>query len=527
MKKQVLGLMAGIVTVAVMTGCQCVKSKKPAAAAAAPAPKAMAAVPAKAMMVKKSTGCATLSTDGSQTMVVQAFPTGDVNSSLILLETSAPAEVVINQPFICKFKATNLTDCDLEDVVVTDKLPANLEVMASDPKAVLKEGNLAEWALGQLGPKESKTITVKVQPKDASDITHCAKASAVTSMCSTVKVVSPKLQLTKSTPASVLLCDPIPVKLVVSNTGTGAIKNIQVTDTLPAGLVMADGKAASSFTVPALAAGESKVFVFDAKATKTGEFKNTATATADGDMKAEAASSVVVRQPVLVITKEGTKTQFAGRTIDYTITVTNTGDAAAQNLVVSDPVPAGTTFVKASAGGKVVEGKVVWNVASLEPNGKTTVTFTVNTATAGKIVNTAKAEATCAAPVSASAETVVKGIPAILLEVVDVTDPIEVGAQETYVIKVTNQGNAPDTNIKIVCTLEDSQSYVSSSGATAGTASGQVITFAPLASLAAKQVAEWKVEVKAAKAGDIRFTTQLTSDMLTRPVQETEATNQY
>jgi len=519
MKKQVLGLLAGIATVAVMTGCQCVKAKKHAAA---PAP-----APAKAMMVKKATGCASMKTDGSQNVVSQAFPTGDVNSSLILLETTAPAEVVVNQPFICKLKATNLTDCDLEDVVVTDKLPANLDVMASDPKAIVKEGNLAEWSLGQLGPKESKTITVKLQPKDASDITHCAKASAVTSMCSTVKVVSPKLQLKKTTPSTALLCNKIPVKLVVSNTGTGAIKNVLVTDNLPAGLALADGKTATSFTVPVLAAGESKEFVFDAKAAKSGEFKNTATATADGDLKAEDASTVVVQQPILVITKDATKTQFAGRVIDYTITVTNTGDAAAQNLVVSDPIPAGTTFVKASAGGKVVEGKVMWSVASLEPNGKTTVSFTVNTAVAGKIVNKATAEAACATAVSASAETDVKGIPAILLEVVDITDPIEVGAQETYVIKVTNQGNAPDNNIKIVCTLEDSQNYVSSSGPTAGTANGQVITFAPLASLGPKQVAEWKVEVKAVKAGDVRFTTQLTSDMLTRPVQETEATNQY
>jgi hypothetical protein len=95
------------------------------------------------------------------------------------------------------------------------------------------------------------------------------------------------------------------------------------------------------------------------------------------------------------------------------------------------------------------------------------------------------------------------------------------------VITATNQGSAPDTNIKIICTLEDSEQYVSSSGATTGIAAGNTITFAPLPSLAPKAQATWRVTVKAVKAGDVRFTTVMTTDQLTRPVQETEATNLY
>ena len=52
--------------------------------------------------------------------------------------------------------------------------------------------------------------------------------------------------------------------------------------------------------------------------------------------------------------------------------------------------------------------------------------------------NTAAAKGVCA-EAAASCETKVEGIPAILLEVIDLEDPIEVGAQTTYEIKVTNQ----------------------------------------------------------------------------------------
>lgn len=115
----------------------------------------------------------------------------------------------------------------------------------------------------------------------------------------------------------------------------------------------------------------------------------------------------------------------------------------------------------------------------------------------------------------------------ILLKVVDTKDPVEVGGSETYAITATNQGSVVDTNVTIVCTLEDSQEYASSSGATEATVEGNVITFAPFAALEPKTTAEWHVVVKALKVGDVRFKATMTSDQLTRPVEETEATNHY
>ena len=130
--------------------------------------------------------------------------------------------------------------------------------------------------------------------------------------------------------------------------------------------------------------------------------------------------------------------------------------------------------------------------------------------------------------------TEVTGIPAILLEVIDLDDPIQVGGEETYVITITNQGSAPDTNIRVVCTLEANQQFVSASGdsgsgtrVVTGTVRGNQIVFQPLASLAPKAVATLRVVVKCTAAGDTRFKLTMNSDQLTRPVDETEATNIY
>jgi len=529
MKKQLtsaLTLITAMGLAAAIAGCQCPQAKK---VAAAPAPVKVARVapaPAPAPKPLPKGGCPALRMEGDKIYASKAFPTGDVKTSVVLLEKSAPAEVNVGAPYIYTLTATNLSDCQIDEVTITDVLPANVTMQSSDPQANVS-GATATWMLGSLQPKESKSVTIKAVANASGEITNCARVTYVPNLCLTIAAVAPKLELTKTTPQAVLLCDEIPVKLVVSNTGTGVLRNVTVSDPLPAGLVAADGKNTVSFDAGSLAGGQSREFAFVAKATKTGEYKNTATAKSDSGLTADASSNVTVRQPVLAITKEGTQKVFAGRPIEYTITVSNKGDAAAKNVVITDPVPAGTRFMKASDGGQLAGQNITWQIANIEPNGSVKVTATVDSVQLGKVTNTASAQATCAAPVNATVSTDVAGIPAILLEVVDSPDPIEVGGTTTYTIVATNQGSINDNNIKIVCTLEDTQAYVSSSGATVGTAAGQVITFAPLATLAPKAKATWQVVIKAVKAGDVRFQTVMNTDMLTRPVQETEATNQY
>jgi uncharacterized repeat protein (TIGR01451 family) len=141
--------------------------------------------------------------------------------------------------------------------------------------------------------------------------------------------------------------------------------------------------------------------------------------------------------------------------------------------------------------------------------------------------NTVKATATCAEGVRASVKTTVAGIPAVLLEVIDVDDPVELGGQMMYVITATNQGSLPSTNIKIVCTLEENQQYVSSRGPTEGTIKGNTLTFETLRKLAPKAKATWRVVIKAVKIGDVRFKATMNTDQITRPVEETEATHLY
>ena len=110
---------------------------------------------------------------------------------------------------------------------------------------------------------------------------------------------------------------------------------------------------------------------------------------------------------------------------------------------------------------------------------------------------------------------------------VDSPDPVQIGTDTTYTVEVTNQGSATATNVKIICTLPAEETFLSAGGQTAGSASGNTITFAPLASLAPKAKATWTVKVKAKAEGDVRFRTSMIADQLKSTVDETESTNLY
>jgi len=462
---------------------------------------------------------------------MQSYPVCDTKGNAIRLEKMTPVEVVANEPFDYRIKVTNLTDSELQNVIVTDHVPANLMFKSSVPEMKKTEAGDVHWMLGTLKPKASEMISVSAVAEGTGLLTSCAEVSYDSPICAKINIVKPQLSLAKFAPSESLMCDRIPLRYVVSNTGSGYACNITIKDQLHEGLMTSDGGSEVMFTVESLGPGKSHEFKTMVDAHKSGSYQSKATATSTASGMAESnMTTTVVSQPVLAIAESGPASLYIGRSFTYEISVTNKGQAIARDTVIEASIPDELRFESASLGGSFSRsspGKVVWNIGTLEANASKTVTMTFAADKAGTIKTSAMAKAYCAETVSASAQTVLSGIPGILLEVIDVADPIEVGQNETYVITVTNQGSAPDTNIQIKCTLEENMQYVSSSGSTVASVVGNEITFARLDSLAPKAQAKWMVNVKAMGEGDMRFKAVMSSDQFIRPVEETEATTFY
>jgi len=465
--------------------------------------------------------------EAGKVSVSYAYPTGRKETSVVLVEKIAPARIQVGEEFTHHIKVTNLANCDLEDVIVSDRLMENYELKRSTPSAKSMADRDISWTIGRMEPAETRVIELVGMATGEGKLTGCSKVSYRTQLCLSVLAVEPKLNLTKSLPDDVIRCDAIPIRYVITNVGTGAARNVMVSDELPDGLMTQDGRSRILHEIRCLNAGESKEFCVNAKASKPGRYSFIATATAHGGLSAEAPGAIMVREPRLNISISSPSQIFIGRNFTYEIKVRNEGDAAAKDTVVNMKIPSGTSFMSATHNGSHSQNMVSWNLGTLDPGSSKTLRATLKAQRCAKITSVASAKAYCAEQVCSEAMTDLVGIPAVLLEVIDLKDPVEVGGNEIYVITVTNQGSSVDTNIRVTCMLEDTMQYSSSSGPTKATVSGNKIEFAPLKSLGSKAKATWRLNVKAVKSGDVRFKVSVIDDQLTRPVEESEATNFY
>ena len=409
------------------------------------------------------------------------------------------------------------------NVVVRETVPANATYVRSEPSATAN-GSQLTWQIGNLNAGESRDIKVWLKADKEGSIVNCASVTADPRTCAETRVVHPAIELTKTSPAQVLICDPIPMTLVVKNSGSSALTGVKVTDTLPEGL-LSEGKNSVAFDAGNLAAGESREFKFNATASKTGKFVNNAKATSGQGISAEASATTTVHEPVLSIACKSAEESFMGRPFNVCFTVVNNGDAPAAGTVVQVPVPAGLTFRSATAGGTLSGNNIVWNLSSLAVKAPQELCATFVSTTGGNFQFNGTAKGTCAKQVSTSCQTRVIGVAAILLEKSDDPDPIGVGETTTYTVKVTNQGTADDNNVRVVITVAPELAPVSATSG--GVINGNTVTFPVVPRLAAKEAVTYKVVARGVKAGDGHTVFNLNSDVLKKAISAEESTHVY
>ncbi|MEN6336600.1 MAG: hypothetical protein ABFE01_20290 [Phycisphaerales bacterium] len=444
----------------------------------------------------------------------------------IRLERIAPAEVPLNVPFEYTLRLTNVTRTALHDVVVVEQLPKNFNLQGTDPQAE-KTGETLSWSIGSLDPNAVREIKISGVAATAEPLRPCATLSfVVPPICGDIAVVEPKLTFVMVAAKEVLVCDPIELQFSVTNQGTGAAKDVKIVQTLPEGLKTLDGKADLVLDLGTLAPGESRQVARSIRADKTGEYVNKAVVTSGG-LTSEATATTLVRQPVLAIAKTGPAKQYIGRPTTYEITVANKGDAPAARATIEDMIPQGARDIQTTPAATIVGSKATWHLGTLDVNDTRKVAITFRPMGVEPLSLTATASAVCAEPASAKAETAMYGIAAVLLEVIDTDDPVQVGGLTTYIITATNQGSKPSSNMQITAFVEDTGQIVDTEGITPITVEGNIARSAPLASLAPQAKAMWKITVKAVKPGDVRFQASMSTADLGRNVEETEATQFY
>jgi uncharacterized repeat protein (TIGR01451 family) len=112
----------------------------------------------------------------------------------------------------------------------------------------------------------------------------------------------------------------------------------------------------------------------------------------------------------------------------------------------------------------------------------------------------------------------------LVLIAYDQNDPVVVGNETTYDIKVKNQGSGVANEVNISGQLGDQFAFIEGTGDSEVTNDGTSFNFAPIASLEPGQTVSWTISAKAENAGYARLNLDMNSTATKRSISEQEPT---
>ena len=381
---------------------------------------------------------------------------------------------------------------DAENVKVSFTLPGELQIVETS-----YGGLQAESTLAQLQQGEEATVWLKAMVLESA--VHGTKLTVTASADGTVSNAQETAVLEH--PQLTLACiagsntategETLQYTVTLANTGKGPAADVAVAITLPQGVENAtptapDGTsyAGGIWTVPALAVGESLSLVLQAtvkggmadgtdltaQAQVTGVSRRLADDSVATEMLAApiaASAPVTLSAPTLAIGLAVDKTSAAtGSVVNYIVTVSNKGSAAADKVGVTVSLPAanlqlGTVTPREGTSWDGNTGK--WTIPSLAPGTESTLKLeaVVTAAQPGETVTGGASiveagGAAMPAPLSASAAFAGENA-AVHLSITKTADRLgaQPGEELRYTLVVTNNGKAAISSIQVSDKLPD------------------------------------------------------------------------
>jgi hypothetical protein len=445
----------------------------------------------------------------------------------VSLEWFGPTVLKVGAPAEYTLLARNTSAIPLHKVIIQMKVPTGAKVVGSEPKSAGNETVLM-WDLGTLTPGQDRSVKVRLVPPGKGEMVCQAWVTVTGSSALTAQVREPQLKLAVQAPPKAVVGDPVALVLSVSNPGDHPADGVRLAVSLGSGLEVGTGSRAE-VEVGTLPAGETREVKVPCVAKAAGTQKCEVTAEGDGGLKANGSAAVSVLQPKLDLDVAGPKLRYLERKAVYSVKVSNPGDAAATEVVVSQRVPDGFKFAAADGGGKYdPEARTVrWTVGAVEPGAVKELKCELVASGTGDFTHTVTAAGARGVKAERAVPTKVEGLSALAMEVADSDDPVEVGSDTTYEIRVTNTGSKDETDVKLVCSIPAQMKFKAADGPGRFEVVGGEVVFDTLKRLPARGDVIYKVTVTAKQKGDARFKATLTAGDLSEPVTRQESTRVY
>ena len=452
---------------------------------------------------------------------------GRQTPSLSIVKT-APAEIQIGKPATFEITVRNVGSVPAHDVVIRDEVPHGTELHATNPTAGRASDGAVVWEMGSVKPDEEVTVLMEVLPTEEGEIGSVATVSFQASASAKSISTRPELEIEHSCPARVLVGEEVIFSIIISNPGTGDATNVVVVERVPDGLRHSSGSELE-YEIGTLHRGETRQLELTLVADQDREVENVLVARSDGDLVADDLCRLEVVAPALSVSINGPGKRYLNRPAVYELTVANPGTAVARNVDLTASLPRGLKFVSTNHEGEYDSRNhlVRWSLEELPAREEGTVELLTMPSEIGQFKIRVQGTADLDLKDATDQRVEIDGIPALLFNVSDISDPIELGGETTYEVIVVNQGSKDATNLRLVAELPAGLEALDGVGPTNGLVENNRVVFAPLACLAPQDDTTYKIRVKGIGEGNWRFSVQLASDEVPDPVTKEESTEVY
>lgn len=490
--------------------------------AAAPMPDFDSITDAPKSAPAKASGAPTAPT--SRATSAEAGPT----TPQVTIEWTKKGDINVGQECQVELHVKNSGSVSASQVAVDAVFPTTVRLTSAEPKPVASTDKLT-WSFESIAPGAERKITVKLIPSRRGDLGATAQVRFTGAATASFKVEEPMLKVALKGPNELMLGDPASQFITVSNPGTGTAHDVKVEAKLSEGLEHGSRGEKLVMEVGSIGPGETRTVRLGLSAIKGGQQSISVTATSSSDAGGTASAQMNVIAPSLKIAVDGPGLRYKGRNAKYTLTVTNDGSVANNNIRVSQVVSDGFKFVSADKSGKYDAStkSVQWFIGRLEPGQNAKVTCELNATALGNFSHTVAVLSDSGIRAEAKVDTKVDGVASLTMELVDIDDPVETGVETLYEIRVKNEGSKPASGVSIACELPAGMELITAKAPVDAIVEGRQILFKSLDQVAPGGQAVFKIHVKGIEEGSHRMKVRMSGGGLTEPVVREEVTKVY
>lgn len=480
---------------------------------ATPAPKKPAAAAVSKLPPKSSSPAQTSASESRMTMITPR----------VQVVLNGPADIPVARPARYEIIVSNQDTINLNGLLLQLDVPAGVTVKPLkssigqlDTDVAGDGSTLVSWTFEKLPPGKKAIAPIQLVASSPKNFAVAMEWTLLpVAELARVAVQAPRLELALEGPSEVEYGKANTYRLVIRNPGNATAKDVQLALT-------AQQYGESSSKIGDIPAGGQESIDVELTFNQKGSINIAAAASSGESLKSNTAIDVVVRRAELVTNVVSPQLVYHGSETPVSVTVTNTGDATAEQIKTTLTLPKGATLQNAPSQVVRVGSEARWTISKLSPGESQQLPLGISFGNAGENLVELACQ-TGSLTSRATSMTVVEAVADLILLVNDPPAPAPIGSEVTYTLKLTNRGSKAAKDVTVVTQFSDGIEPSRGAGRQYKIVPGQLF-FDPISSIAAGETVELKVFAKAQSSGMHRFRAEVkTAEEAMRLVQE-EAT---